>query len=84
MPSSLPNQIKKWWTDPWIKEDNAIEKLKAEQPQILILGSGAGGAFTACTLAEAGADVVVVEQGYHYAYYNAPKNLAVAVSELYE
>ena len=31
--------------------------------QILIIGSGAGGAFTAVTLAEAGFDVLLVEKG---------------------
>ena len=84
MSSTIPKHIKKWWIDPWLKGDKGIEQLSSERPKIVVLGSGAGGAFAACTLAEAGVDVVVVEKGFHYAYYNAPKNLAVAVSELYE
>ena len=84
MSSKLPKHVQKWWFDPWLENAKAIDLLQKEKPQVLILGAGAGGAFAACTLAEAGVDVVVIEKGFHYGYYNAPKNLAVAVSEIYE
>jgi len=32
---------------------------------VLVIGSGAGGAVTAATLAEAGRDVVLLEEGPH-------------------
>jgi len=35
----------------------------ALRTQVLVIGSGAGGAVTAATLADAGKDVLVVEEG---------------------
>ena len=64
----------KWWQ---YQQGNFTTKTK-----VVIIGAGAGGAFSACTLAEAGIDVVVLEKGHHYSI--SPKNLADAVSNLYE
>ncbi|MAA79154.1 MAG: hypothetical protein CL916_07820 [Deltaproteobacteria bacterium] len=51
---------------------------------IVIIGSGAGGAMAAMTLSEAGFDVVVLEQGFHYDYKNAPKTLGETIGTMYE
>jgi choline dehydrogenase-like flavoprotein len=39
--------------------------LKRLDAKVLVIGSGPGGAMTACTLAEAGWDVLIVEEGEH-------------------
>ena len=51
---------------------------------IVIIGSGAGGAMAAMTLAEAGFDIVVLEQGFHYSWKNAPKTLGETIGTMYE
>ena len=51
---------------------------------IVIIGSGAGGAMAAVTLAEAGFDVVVLEQGFHYDQKNAPQTLGETIGTMYE
>jgi choline dehydrogenase-like flavoprotein len=43
-------------------KSDASEELRAE---IVVIGSGPGGAITACLLAEAGRDVLLVEEGDH-------------------
>jgi len=43
-------------------ETDALSELRAE---ITVIGSGPGGAITACLLAEAGRDVLLVEEGSH-------------------
>ena len=43
-----------------------ITKDIVEQPDVCIIGSGAGGAVTADVLSKAGLDVVVLEEGGHY------------------
>jgi len=40
--------------------------------QVLVIGSGPGGATTAALLAEAGRDVLIVEEGGHFGYDSAP------------
>ncbi len=40
--------------------------------QVLVIGSGPGGATTAALLAEAGHDVLMVEEGGHYGHDSAP------------
>ncbi len=56
---------------------------KKERGQVLIIGSGAGGTTTAITLAEAGFDVVVLEEGARHpltSYGQAPTK---AMNQLY-
>ena len=64
-----------WWTAP---KENLL--LSCE---IVIIGSGPGGSFAALTLAEAGFDVVLLERGFHYSGTTVPKNLRIAVQEIY-
>jgi choline dehydrogenase-like flavoprotein len=46
---------------------------------VLVIGSGAGGATVAATLAEAGVDVLMLEEGDHIPLQGAPKRLAPAM-----
>ena len=69
---------KKWWNDPW---DMPADR--KESCSILIIGAGAGGAFAAHVLTEAGRDVVVVDRGYHIQQSNMPKHLGQAVANIY-
>jgi choline dehydrogenase-like flavoprotein len=52
--------------------------------QVAIIGSGAGGAMVAMTLAEAGFDVILLEKGFHYDQSNTPKTLGDTIGEVYE
>lgn len=52
-----------------------------ERAQVVIIGSGAAGAFVALTLAEAGLDVIVVEEGH--AAVRMPRNVPEAVTRFY-
>lgn len=54
-----------------------------EECDVLIVGSGAGGAVAADTLAAAGLDVLVIEAGGHYNRDNYPSDHLEAISELY-
>jgi choline dehydrogenase-like flavoprotein len=54
-----------------------------EECDVAIVGSGAGGAVAAATLAEAGLDVLVLEAGNHYNRDSYPADRLQAVSELY-
>ncbi len=54
-----------------------------EECEVLIVGSGAGGAVAAATLAEAGVDVLVLEAGGHYNRDNYPSDHLEAIATLY-
>jgi choline dehydrogenase-like flavoprotein len=54
-----------------------------EECDVVIVGSGAGGATAAATLAEAGLDVIVLEAGDHYNRDSYPSDPLAAISSLY-
>jgi choline dehydrogenase-like flavoprotein len=54
-----------------------------EECDVVIVGSGAGGAVAAATLAEAGLDVVVLEAGAHYNRDNYPSDPLDAIAGIY-
>jgi choline dehydrogenase-like flavoprotein len=54
-----------------------------EECDVAIVGSGAGGAVAAATLAEAGLDVLVLEAGDHYNRESYPTDRLQAIAELY-
>ena len=54
-----------------------------EQCDVVIVGSGAGGAAAATVLAEAGLDVIVLEAGGHYNRDNYPREPIEAITSLY-
>jgi choline dehydrogenase-like flavoprotein len=54
-----------------------------EECDVVIVGSGAGGAVAAATLAEAGLDVIVLEAGEHYDRESYPRDRLEAIAELY-
>src|SRR5215218_8765026 len=56
---------------------------EGEECDVVVVGSGAGGAVAAATLAEAGLDVVVLEAGGHYNRENYPSDHLEAIAELY-
>jgi len=56
---------------------------EGEDCDVLIVGSGAGGAVAATTLAELGLDVLVLEAGGHYNRENYPSDHLEAISTLY-
>ena len=50
---------------------------------VVVIGSGAGGATMAAELAEAGADVIVIEEGGYYSTRDFTANASAAVRQLY-
>jgi len=54
-----------------------------EECDVVIVGSGAGGAVAAATLAEAGLDVIVLEAGESYNRENYPQEPLEAIASLY-
>ncbi len=54
-----------------------------EECDVVIVGSGAGGAAAAATLAEAGLDVIVLEAGGHYNRDSYPSHPLKAITSLY-
>lgn len=62
-----------------------VEEPTGEQrwsTRVVLVGSGAGGALAALTLAEAGLDVIVLEEGHHHTRF--PAQLGVASQRLYQ
>ncbi len=56
---------------------------EGEECDVVIVGSGAGGAVAAAELAEAGLDVLVLEAGDHYNRDNYPEGRLEAITTLY-
>ncbi|HSS34550.1 MAG TPA: GMC family oxidoreductase [Solirubrobacterales bacterium] len=56
---------------------------EGEECDVVIVGSGAGGAVAAAELAEAGLDVLVLEAGKHYNRDSYPSDHLEAIAELY-
>jgi choline dehydrogenase-like flavoprotein len=56
---------------------------EGEECDVVVVGSGAGGAVAAAALAEAGLEVLVLEAGDHYSRDNYPADRLEAVTELY-
>ena len=56
---------------------------EGEECDVVIVGSGAGGAVAAATLAEAGLDVLVLEAGRNHNRDNYPAGRLEAITELY-
>jgi choline dehydrogenase-like flavoprotein len=56
---------------------------EGEECDVVVIGSGAGGAVAAAELAAAGLDVVVLEAGEHYNRDNYPSGRLDAIAELY-
>ncbi|HEX4304403.1 MAG TPA: GMC family oxidoreductase [Solirubrobacterales bacterium] len=56
---------------------------EGEEADVVIVGSGAGGAVAAATLAEAGLDVLVLEAGGHYDRDSYPADRIEAIKTLY-
>src|SRR4051794_15533699 len=56
---------------------------EGEECDVVIVGSGAGGAVAAAELAAAGLDVIVLEAGDHYNRDNYPSDHLEAIAELY-
>lgn len=54
-----------------------------EECDVVVVGSGAGGAVAAATLAEAGLDVIVLEAGEHYDRDSYPSDELEAIARLY-
>jgi choline dehydrogenase-like flavoprotein len=56
---------------------------EGEECDVVIVGSGAGGAVAAAELAQAGLDVIVLEAGPHYNRDNYPSDHLEAIAGLY-
>lgn len=62
---------------------DTVPRGEGEDCDVVIIGSGAGGAVAAAELAEAGLDVVVLEAGKHYNRDSYPSDHLEAIAELY-
>jgi choline dehydrogenase-like flavoprotein len=56
---------------------------EGEECDVVVVGSGAGGAVAAAELAAAGLDVIVLEAGDHYDRDNYPSDRLEAIAKLY-
>ncbi len=56
---------------------------RGEECDVVVVGSGAGGAVAAATLAESGLDVLVLEAGRHYERDSYPRGQLEAIAGLY-
>lgn len=54
----------------------SVERLARDRYQALVIGSGFGGAVTACRLAQAGIDVAIVERGRRWPPGSFPRDLS--------
>ncbi len=55
-----------------------------ESADVVIIGSGPGGAFAALTLAEAGLDVLLVEEGFHHPNATFSPDVSDSVEHLFQ
>jgi choline dehydrogenase-like flavoprotein len=62
---------------------DTVPRGAGEEADVVIVGSGAGGAVAAATLAEAGLDVLVLEAGDHYERDTYPADRLDAIKGLY-
>ena len=65
-----------WWSEPAASFTETCD--------VVIVGSGAGGAFAALTLAEAGLDVLVLEEGFHHASTSFSPDVSVSIEDLFQ
>lgn len=66
---------------PWVSEPSGEQSRDVD---VVVVGSGAGGAFAALTFAEAGLRTLVVEEGFAFTPATAPKNIPAALSAHYQ
>jgi len=69
--------------EPALSLGRTVPEEEAEECDVVIVGSGAGGAVAAATLAEAGLDVLVLEAGQHYNRDSYPDHPLDAIASLY-
>jgi choline dehydrogenase-like flavoprotein len=62
---------------------DTVPRGDGEECDVVIVGSGAGGAVAAAELAEAGLDVLVLEAGKHYNRDSYPSDHLEAIADLY-
>lgn len=56
----------------------------SESCDVVIVGSGAGGAFVALTLAEAGLDVLLLEEGFHHGADTFSPDTSTSIEQLFQ